>query len=64
MSSTALHTISLRSFLDVGQKALQPRKTREIAFPYFFIFVFLDSKLEGKNSTPHDCKYSLNSICS
>jgi hypothetical protein len=48
MSSTALHTISLRSFLDVGHKALQPRKTTKIAIPYVLIFVFSDNKLEGK----------------
>jgi len=64
MSSTALNTITLRSFLNVGHKALQPCKTTKIDFPCVLIFVFLDSKLEGKNSTPNDCKHSLTSICS
>ena len=58
------NTLSLRSSLNVGDQVTHPYKTGKVIVRCIFIFKFLDSKLEDKNSAPNGSKHFLTSICS
>ena len=64
LSTLFSKTLSLCFYLNVWDRFSHPYKTRaKTIFLYISIFIFLDNKVEDKNSAQNDKKHSLTLIC-
>jgi hypothetical protein len=64
LSTLFSSTVSLCSSLNVSDQVSHPYKTTaKIIDRYILLFIFLDSKLEDKNSAPNYGKHFLTPIC-